>query len=100
MLVRQKNFYDGALPSGNSVALGNLLKLSRMTDEVGLVETAQRLAGLFSSFGAGSGLGFIQFINSALLLLGPAYEVVVAGRPGAKDTIAMLRAIKERFLAQ
>jgi hypothetical protein len=98
VLVRQKNFYDGALPSGNSIALDNLFRLSRMTDEVGFEETAARLAGLFSSFGAGSALGFIQFINSALPMLGPAYEVVVAGRPGAKDTIAMLKAVRSAFL--
>ncbi len=98
VLVRQKNFYDGALPSGNSIALGNLLRLSRMTDEVGLEDKAARLATLFSSFGSGSGLGFIQFINSTLPMLGPAYEVVIAGEPGAKDTLAMLKAIKTTFL--
>ena len=98
VLVRQKNFYDGASPSGNSIALGNLFRLSRMTDETGFGEFAERLAGLFSSFGSGQALGFIQFINSACTMLGPAYEVVVAGEPGAKDTLAMLTAIKSAFL--
>ena len=98
VLVRQKNFYDGALPSGNSIALDNLFKLSRMTDEVGLDELASRLAGLFSSVSAGGALGFVQFINSALPMLGPVYEVVIAGSPASVDTQAMLKAIKSAFL--
>ncbi|MBE9531378.1 MAG: thioredoxin domain-containing protein, partial [Proteobacteria bacterium] len=98
VLVRQKNFYDGAMPSGNSIALGNLFRLSRMTEEVALGETAERLLGLFSTFAAGGTLGFIQFINSAFQLLGPAYEAVIAGKPGAKDTDDMLQAIRGEFL--
>jgi uncharacterized protein YyaL (SSP411 family) len=98
VLVRQKSFYDGALPSGNSIALANLSRLSRMTDELSFGECAERLTALFSSFGSGQALGFIQFINSALQVLGPAYEVVVAGEPGAKDTLAMLKAINGGFL--
>ena len=31
LLVRQKEVEDGALPSGNSVALLNLLKIARIT---------------------------------------------------------------------
>ena len=98
VLVRQKSFYDGALPSGNSIALGSLSRLSRMTDELHFGEYAERLMALFSSFGSGQALGFIQFINSALQVLGPSHEVVVAAEPGAKDTLAMLTAIRGEFL--
>ncbi len=33
---RQKDIYDGAIPSGNSIALLNLIKISRITSDTGL----------------------------------------------------------------
>ena len=98
VIVRQKIFYDGALPSGNSIALSNLLRLSRMTEEAGLDEKASRLVALLTELASGSGLGYIQFINSADFLIGPSYEVVVVGESGADDTLAMLKAINSTFL--
>jgi len=44
LLVRKKESYDGAIPSGNSVALHNLLRLGRMTGDTGLEEMAARAA--------------------------------------------------------
>ncbi|TPV94611.1 MAG: thioredoxin domain-containing protein [Myxococcales bacterium FL481] len=43
LLVRQKPDYDGAEPSGNSVAAHNLLRLAELTGRDGLRRTAERL---------------------------------------------------------
>ena len=98
VIVRQKIFYDGALPSGNSIALSNLTRLARMTEEAGFEEKGARLAELLSGLAFPSGLGFLQFINSADFLIGPSYEIVIAGESSADDTRAMLRAVNSRFL--
>jgi uncharacterized protein YyaL (SSP411 family) len=43
LLVREKPDYDGAIPSGNSVAAQNLLRLHQFTDEPTYRESAARL---------------------------------------------------------
>ncbi|MEE9542541.1 MAG: thioredoxin domain-containing protein [Thermodesulfobacteriota bacterium] len=98
VIVRQKNFYDGALPSGNSLALSNLLRLASMTNERGFEKKAMRLASLLADLASPSGLGFLQFINSADFLIGPSYEVVIIGEGSAEDTRAMIKAINSTFL--
>ena len=48
LIVRQKEIYDGAIPSGNSVSMLNLLRLGRMTGRVDLEEKGARIAKAFS----------------------------------------------------
>ncbi|MCJ7682201.1 MAG: thioredoxin domain-containing protein, partial [Candidatus Aminicenantes bacterium] len=48
LLFRKKESADGAVPSGNSVALSNLFRLARLTGRSTLEEKAQRLAGAFA----------------------------------------------------
>ncbi|MCQ6280567.1 thioredoxin domain-containing protein [Bacillus sp. EB600] len=43
LLIRQKEAYDGAIPSGNSVAAMQMLRLARLTGEYQLEEKVQRL---------------------------------------------------------
>ena len=43
-ILRRKEFYDAALPSGNSVALHNLLTLARLTGQNALKDHAAALA--------------------------------------------------------
>jgi uncharacterized protein YyaL (SSP411 family) len=48
LLVRQRPDYDGALPSGNSVALGVLVRLETLTDQELYRERAERLLAAFA----------------------------------------------------
>ena len=48
LLVREKPAYDGAVPSGNSIAASNLLRLHDLTGDVKWRDTAERV---FSSLG-------------------------------------------------
>lgn len=43
LLVRQKETYDGAIPSGNSVAAMQMLRLARLTGEYELEEKVQQI---------------------------------------------------------
>jgi uncharacterized protein YyaL (SSP411 family) len=49
LILRIKEDYDGAEPSGNSVACLALLRLGRITGRIQLVESAQKTLRLFSS---------------------------------------------------
>ena len=97
LLVRRKEIYDGAVPSGNSIAILNLLRLARITGRVDLEDFARDGAGAFSSQAGRAPLGYTQFLVALDFAIGPSYEVVLAGRPGAEDTRALMDAVHACF---
>ena len=98
ILIRSRETYDGAVPSGNSVQLLNLLRLARMTGRSGLEERASQLAEAFGALIRESPASFTQWMISLDFALGPSSEVVIAGEPEAADTRAMLRVLRTGFL--
>jgi hypothetical protein len=98
LLVRQKEILDGAMPSGNSVAMVNLLKLSLLTGDAELEKTADQLARAFSGTVREIPAGCTFLLCGLDLALGPASEVVIVGRDGAPDTGKMLRALDTTYL--
>ncbi|MGB5925976.1 MAG: thioredoxin domain-containing protein [Dehalococcoidia bacterium] len=98
LLVRKKEIYDGAMPSGNSVAMLNLLRLGRMTANSDLEEKAAKIGRAFSRSVKQSPSAHTQLMVALDFGIGPCYEVVIAGQAQAEDTKAMVRALGTRFL--
>jgi len=98
LFVRKKEIYDGAIPSGNSVAMLNLLRLGRMTATSGLEEKAARIGSAFSGSVKQSPSMHTQLMVALDFGIGPCYEVVIAGKAQAEDTKAMVKALRTRFL--
>jgi len=98
ILVRQKEIYDGAMPSGNSAAMLNLLRLGRITANSKLEEMAAQIEQAFSSRIREMPLGYTYLASAMDFAAGPSYEVVVAGDSKAADTKAMLKALRKIFL--
>lgn len=98
LLVRHKEIYDGAVPSGNSVATLNLLRLSRLTGNHQFEELADKIGQAFSVQVNRQPSAYAMLMTSLDFGIGPAYEVVVVGGPGAKDTLEMLKALRSRFM--
>jgi len=96
VLVRKKQVYDGAIPSGNSVMLLNLLRLSRLTASTELEEKAYELTkwgcGVISTHPEEATF-FLQALDFAL---GPTKEVVVVGKKD-NNTNTTLRRIAQLF---
>jgi len=98
LLIRPREIGDGAAPSGNSVALLNLLRLARITGDAGFEEKAQGIIqGFANSVGASPG-DYTHFMMGVDFSLADGVEVVIAGDPQASDTQAMLTALHTRFL--
>jgi uncharacterized protein YyaL (SSP411 family) len=98
ILFRQKDSYDGAIPSGNSVIMLDLLRLSRIT---GRSDLEQKAIGVSRAFARNIGQipsAYSQLMAALEFLAGPQFEIVVAGKPGAQDTQAMLDAVRRSFL--
>ncbi|HUU42182.1 MAG TPA: thioredoxin domain-containing protein [Planctomycetota bacterium] len=99
LLVRTKQSYDGAVPSGNSVAALNLIRLARLTGNAALESEADRTVRAFSSDIARAPVAFTQWLVAVDSLIGPSHEIVIVPGSGkADDTRAMLRALRSRFL--
>jgi hypothetical protein len=98
LLVRNKNFRDGAIPSGNSVALLNLIRLARLTGDANYEKKAAALAKAFSSHEEGIPSQNTMFLTALDFFIGPAYEIVVVGDPHSKETRNMLQAIRTSFV--
>lgn len=98
LFVRKKEIYDGATPSGNSVAMLNLLRLGRMTANSDLEEKAAKIGRAFSRSVKQSPLAHTQLMVALDFGIGPCYEVVIAGNAKAEDTKAMVKALRTRFL--
>jgi uncharacterized protein YyaL (SSP411 family) len=98
LITRQKEIYDGAIPSGNSIALWNLLRLSRITGNVDFENIAAKMALTFSNDISASPDAYSQFLVGLDFALGPAYEVVIAGDMDTPATKKMLNAVREEFI--
>ncbi len=98
LLVRQKEVYDGAVPSGNSVALIALLRLARLTGTTQLEEKAAAVGRAFAQTVGRAPSAHTQFLAGIDFALGPTEEIVIVGRAGAPDTAAMLNALQGPYL--
>jgi len=98
LITRSKEIYDGALPSGNSVAALNFLRLGRMTGRIDLEEKAEQLTATFSREVTTQPIGYTQLLSALEFMLGPTQEIVIAGDLGLDSTREMVNAVRSRFL--
>ncbi|MBK5114250.1 MAG: thioredoxin domain-containing protein [Candidatus Heimdallarchaeota archaeon] len=98
LLVRKKEIYDGAIPSGNSVAMLNMLRISRITMDLTLEEKAVQMNKLFSTTIEQSLLAFTLFLSALEYAFGPSFEVVIVGKYNANDTSEMLKAVSSEYV--
>ena len=95
--VRQKEAYDGALPSANSVALWNLRRLARMTGDRAYDERASRLEAAFSRQVRKAPSAHSQMLVGVDFRVGPGHEVVLAGPEDAAGMARMLEILRRPF---
>jgi uncharacterized protein YyaL (SSP411 family) len=97
-LPRMKEAYDGALPSGNSVALLNLLRLAILTGDSAFEEKASQILKVFSGEVRRAPTAHAFMLVGVDFTLGPAYNVILVGEPREKSMLEMLGALRKRFL--
>jgi uncharacterized protein YyaL (SSP411 family) len=98
LIVRSKEIYDGAIPSGNSVAMLNLLRLSRMTARTGYAERAGELGSAFRERVARGASAFTMMMAAVDFATGPSVEIVIAGHSGRDDSRRMLDEINRNYI--
>ena len=98
LLVRRKEVYDGAVPSGNSVAMLNLLRLGRLTASADFGEKAAKIGKTFYENVSQTPSAHTQLMIAVDFALGPSYEIVIAGDSQNGDTVQMIDAIRNMFM--
>src|SRR5260370_5278620 len=98
LLVRQREVDDNAIPSGNSVAMLNLLRLNRITANSDLEAKAVAISRTFASEVKQAPSGHAELMSALDFGIGPSYEVVIAGNSQGDDTKAMLRALRKQYV--
>jgi uncharacterized protein YyaL (SSP411 family) len=92
-----KHVYDGALPSGNSVALLNLLRLGRLGGALGYEEAARKMLKVFAGEVKEAPQAYTFMLAGLDFALGPAYNVVLVGERDLKDTQEMLTTLRKKY---
>ena len=93
LILRVKEDYDGAEPSGNSVAILSLLKLGKITDRNVFTQAAGQSLRLFAHRLQQVPQAVPYMLQALDFSLDEPWRAVVAGDPGSPDTRALLRAV-------
>ncbi|MGZ8611188.1 MAG: thioredoxin domain-containing protein [Actinomycetota bacterium] len=96
LLVRPKDLYDNAVPSGNSAAAEVLLRLAHLTGEPEYERVGASALRLVRDTMAGAPSGFGHALCALDLYLGPVREIAIAGDPADQDTRALVSEVTTR----
>jgi uncharacterized protein YyaL (SSP411 family) len=94
LVMRMKEDYDGAEPSGNSIALMNLQRLSHMTDRQDFRESAERLLAFFAPRLSVAPVALPYMLAAVEFRLGDPRQIILAG----DDLHQFVRALYTRFV--
>lgn len=98
LITRTKDFYDNAIPGGNSVAAHLLLRLSLLTGEDEFRQRAEAILRLLRSAMMRSPSAFGHLLCALDSYLASTYEIAIIGPAEAESTQAMLDAVFKQYL--
>jgi uncharacterized protein YyaL (SSP411 family) len=97
-VARRKEVYDGAVPSGNSVALLNLLRLARLTGELANEKMASQMIKVFSEDVKRAPKAHTFMLLGVDFAFGPTYNVILVGDLHEDTMQSMLKPLKANYL--
>ena len=97
LISRQKEIYDGAIPSGNSICILNLLRLAKITANNKLEDYARKIFRAFAENIKSAPYAYTQFLCGVDFTIGPSYEIVISGDEKSEDTKKMVSAVRKEF---
>ncbi|WP_371380515.1 thioredoxin domain-containing protein [Sporomusa aerivorans] len=100
LLLRPKEIYDGALPSGNSVAALALLKLARLTEDDSYISMVESMFNRFSREIAHYPRAYTYFLLALDYYLSAPSHIVIAGDKRDSNVQAMLAMAGRKFMPE
>jgi uncharacterized protein YyaL (SSP411 family) len=98
LLIRQKEIYDGAVPSGNSVAILNLLRTGRITGNSDYDKKASLIIKFFSAMIENAPQAFTQVLAALDFAFGPSKEIIISGEKDLPETKEMLKVLRGKYI--
>ena len=98
LIVRAKTGYDGAMPSGNSVAAMNCSKLNRITGETKWAEISDKIFMTFSNEIQKTPSGYASMVNAFLFNVDSPKEIVIVGSSKDDKTKKAIEKIKSEYV--
>ncbi len=94
LMVRAKDSYDSAIPSGNSVAAMNLFRLGKMTGDTKWTELGDKTLRAFTKQAKQSPSGFAHMLTAFMFDLKDSKELVIVANgldPKTEESIRKIR---------
>jgi hypothetical protein len=93
LVVRPKELYDNATPSGNSAAAEVLLRLAGLTGDGRYDEAAEGALRLVRDVVGRAPTAFGHALSALDRYVGPGREVAIVGDPDRRETLGLIRAV-------
>jgi uncharacterized protein YyaL (SSP411 family) len=99
VLIKQsKEIYDGAIPSSNSVAAFNLVRLGSITGDLSLTKLAERAAGTFAKRIKAYPSAYTHYLAVLDFIMGPSREIVIVENQNGEGSSSMIQTIHKHFI--
>ncbi len=98
LITRTKDYYDNAIPAGNSVAAHVLIRLTLLTGDDRYRRLAERVLKLMAASMMRAPSAFGHLLCALDLHLASPYEIAIIGKREADDARGLIRAAFNRFL--
>ncbi len=93
LIVRTKPTYDGAIPSGNSMAAMALFRLAKLLDNESYYNKAEKILKVNATSIAKAPRGYMNMLIAADFYLFPPKEIAIIGQLASSETKAILSTI-------
>jgi len=98
LIIRQKEIYDGAVPSGNSVMMLNLLRLSRFTGRTEYETEADNCFKTFAHIIKKVPSAFCNSLNALDFALNKTFEIVIVPGNDNESAYEIINEINKKFV--
>jgi uncharacterized protein YyaL (SSP411 family) len=98
LIVRTKNLYDLALPSGNSIAAANLLRLHVLTQNQYYLEHAERIMEAGSKASGQNPFGFGQLLMAIYMYVKKPIEITIRAENKIGEGRIMADWVNKQFI--
>ena len=97
LMIRAKDSYDGAIPSGNSVAVNNLFRLSKLTGDLSLDSISKSTLRAFTDQAKQSPSGFSHMITGFMFNIKDPIQLVIVADSREHDLNKIFEKINLKY---